>query len=154
MVPQPAYLHCALCGFEFEKQGAACATSCMLARHCKLVRCPNCGYEFPEPSGSLTWIQKLFGRKEAPVARALMSLDEVEEGDTYELVCLNGSHPSRRSALAVYGLVPGCRLTLTQRRPSFIIRVGETELAFEANIARQIFVKRPSQSSDNVIESR
>jgi len=115
----------------------------MLARHCKLVRCPNCGYEFPEPTRSLTWFQKLFGRRPiAPPGRELMSLDEVSEGETCELVCLNGSPATRRSALAVYGLVPGCILSLTQKRPSFIIRVGETELAFESNIAREIFVKR------------
>ena len=41
----------------------------------------------------------------------------------------------------MYGLVPGCRLSLTQKRPSFIVRVGETELAFEGNVARDIYVK-------------
>jgi len=71
-----------------------------------------------------------------------MSLEEVTEGEQCELVCLNGSPASRRSALAVYGLVPGSRLWLTQKRPTFIIRVGETELAFESNIAREMFVKR------------
>ena len=139
----PAYFHCALCGFEFEKQGASCATSCVLARHCKLVRCPNCGYEFPEPTQAPNWLQKLLGKRPAAptVGRELFSLDEGNEGDSYELVCLNGSHASRRTALAVYGLVPGCRLSLSQKRPSFVIRVGETELAFEGSIAREIFVK-------------
>jgi Fe2+ transport system protein FeoA len=116
----------------------------MLARHCKLVRCPNCGYEFPEPSPGPGWLQKIMGRKAADAAvsqRALMSLDEGSEGSTYELVCLNGSHESRRTALAVYGLVPGCRLSLARKRPSFVVRVGETELAFEGSIARDIFVK-------------
>ena len=42
--------------------------------------------------------------------------------------------------------MPGCQLTLTQKRPSLIIRVGETELAFEAGIAREIFVKNVPQA--------
>jgi Fe2+ transport system protein FeoA len=143
MTTRPAYFHCALCGFEFEKHSASCATTCVLARHCKLVRCPNCGYEFPEPSQAPGWLQKLLGRRSAAPAtgRELFSLDEGSEGATYELVCLNGSHESRRTALAVYGLVPGCRLSLSQKRPSFVVRVGETELAFEGSIAREIFVK-------------
>ena len=87
------------------------------------------------------WLQKLMGRPTEAPPRALMRLDEGDEGATYELVCLNGSHTSRRTALAVYGLVPGCRISLTQKRPSFIIRVGETELAFEGNIAREMFVR-------------
>jgi Fe2+ transport system protein FeoA len=140
---RPAYVHCALCGFEFEKLGASCAASCMLARYCGLVRCPNCGYEFPEPTQAPNWLQRLLKRRDAVPARErrLMRLDEGSEGGTYELVCLNGSHASRRTALAVYGLVPGCRLSLTRKRPSFVIRVGETELAFEDSIAKEIFVK-------------
>jgi Fe2+ transport system protein FeoA len=117
-----------------------------MGKFCKLVRCPNCSYEFPEPSEPLTWFARLFGRKKAPPPqRQLVSLDELEEGEQSELVCLNGAHVARRNALAVYGLVPGCRLVLQQKRPTFVIRVGETELALEGNIAREIFVKRTKQ---------
>ncbi len=137
------YLHCSLCGFEFEKRQTTCAQGCPLGKFCKLVRCPNCGYEFPEPSQPLTWFQRLFRRKKAPPPeRKLASLDELEEGESSELVCLNGAPVSRRNALAVYGLVPGCCLVLQQKRPSYVIRVGETELALEPNIAAEIFVKR------------
>lgn len=140
---KPVYLHCALCGFEFEKKQTTCAQGCPLAQSCKLVRCPNCGYEFPEPSRPLTWFQRLFRlRKAPPPDRQLVGLDELGEGEECELVCLNGAHVARRTALAVYGLVPGCHLVLQQKRPSFVIRVGETELALEAAIAREIFVKR------------
>jgi Fe2+ transport system protein FeoA len=139
----PNYIHCSLCGFEFEKHNTTCAQGCPMGKFCKLVRCPNCGYEFPEPSQPLAWFQRLFGRKKAPPPqRKLASLDELEEGEESELVCLNGAHVARRTALAVYGLVPGSHLVLQQKRPSFVIRVGETELALESNIAREIFVKR------------
>jgi Fe2+ transport system protein FeoA len=141
----PTYLHCSLCGFEFEKRQTTCATGCPLGQFCKLVRCPSCGYEFPEPSQPLTWFQRLFRRqKPPPVERKLACLDELDEGEPCELVCLNGTHVSRRTALAVYGLVPGCQLVLEQKRPSFVIRVGETELALEGSIAHEIFVKRLS----------
>lgn len=140
---KPSYMHCSLCGFEFEKNAMSCAGGCPVSRYCKLVRCPNCGYEFPEPPRALTWLEKLFGRRKTPATNgALLSLDEVPEGEHCELVCLNGSPASRRGTLAVYGLVPGCKLRLVQRRPSYVIQVGETELAFESNIAREMFVKR------------
>lgn len=143
---KPDYFHCSLCGFHFSSEGANCHTGCALAKHCNLVKCPSCGYEFPAPSRGPAWLQKLTGRHRAAAAhyatsRDLMPLDEAIEGVSYELVSLNGSHTSRKSALAVYGLVPGCRLSLTQKRPSFIVRVGETELAFEGNVAHDIFVK-------------
>ncbi|HET6350311.1 MAG TPA: FeoA family protein [Candidatus Krumholzibacteria bacterium] len=141
--PKPEYLHCSLCGFEFDPQGDNCHTGCVLARHCNLVKCPSCGYEFPRPTRGPAWLQKLAGRRHGAHVheRTLLSLDEASEGVAYELVSLNGSHASRKTALAVYGLVPGCRLSLTRKRPSFIVKVGETELAFEGSIARDIFVK-------------
>jgi DtxR family Mn-dependent transcriptional regulator len=74
-----------------------------------------------------------------------VGLDELGEGERCELICLNGAPVSRRNALAVYGLLPGCQLVLQQKRPSFVIRIGETELAIEASIAREIFVRRSPQ---------
>ncbi|MFQ6088420.1 MAG: hypothetical protein ACE5K0_05925 [Candidatus Methanofastidiosia archaeon] len=37
-------MKCELCGFEFFRGEEACK-ECFL-RHCNMVRCPNCGYEF------------------------------------------------------------------------------------------------------------
>jgi Fe2+ transport system protein FeoA len=139
----PQLLHCPLCGFEFEKRDTPCQRGCPLGKFCKLVCCPNCRYEFPEIPHGLSFVQRLIhpGRKPAP-DRQLVSLHELEEGEHSELVCLNCSQASRRNALAVYGLTPGSRLILQQKRPTFVVRVGETELALESSIAREILVRR------------
>lgn len=142
----PTFLHCSLCGFEFEKKQTTCATGCPMGHFCKLVRCPSCGYEFPEPPEPLTWFARLFRRTKAPPPeRHLLGLDELDEGQACELVCLDGASVHRRNSLAVYGLIPGCHFVLQQKSPSYVIRVGETELALEENIAREIFVKRVQQ---------
>ena len=139
----PQFLHCPLCGFEFEKQDTPCQHGCPLGKFCKLVCCPNCRYEFPEASPGLNMLQRLFhrGRKVAP-NRELLGLYELEEGAHGELVCLNCSQTSRRNALAIYGLTPGSRLILQQKRPTLVVRIGETELALETEIAREILVRR------------
>lgn len=43
--------------------------------------------------------------------------------------------------LASYGVVPGSELTLKQRYPSYIIRVDQTEVAIEGDIAKEIFIR-------------
>ena len=135
------YIHCPLCAFEFVKRETPCERGCPLAKFCKLICCPNCHYEFP-PQGKLTtWWRRVFARREVCPQRSLFSLAEMRDGDDAELVQLTCEKPSRRNALAVYGLVPGCRLKLQQKRPSFILRVGETELALEGEIAREIIVR-------------
>jgi Fe2+ transport system protein FeoA len=137
------YLHCPLCGFEFGKQDTACAHGCPLGKFCKLVRCPNCQYEFPEQPEAIGLLQRLFHRPPpVPERRDSIPLTELNEGESSELVCLSCAHSSRRNALAVYGLVPGSRIVLQQKRPAFVVRVGETELALEASIAADVYVKR------------
>ena len=136
-------LHCPLCAFDFQKQDTACAHGCPLGRFCNLVRCPNCLFEFPGHTRTAGLLQRLFHRpRPARARRDSIPLSELPEGEASELVCLAGSHAARRNALAVFGLVPGSRLTLQQKRPAFVVRVGETELALEASIAGDIYVKR------------
>ncbi len=141
MSDKPVTMKCPLCGFEFEKANAVCHHGCPMGRFCKLIRCPSCQYEFPEPSRPLTWLAKLIHppRPRRPDALDLTGLDA---GETAEFVGLAGANESRRHTLSLYGLVPGVHVTLQQKRPAYVVRVGETELALEADIAREILVRR------------
>lgn len=39
-------MKCTLCGYEFDEQdGENACNGCPLAGSCKMVRCPNCGYD-------------------------------------------------------------------------------------------------------------
>ena len=71
-----------------------------------------------------------------------LSVDQLATGQTASVLSLSGS-PNR---LAVFGLVPGTEITLLQRRPACVVRVGETELALDLEIARRILVRRPGDS--------
>ena len=41
-------MKCSLCSYQFQEEGvkAACE-GCPLAGTCRMVRCPNCGYDMP-----------------------------------------------------------------------------------------------------------
>jgi len=53
-------MKCGLCGYEFdEKESRPACGNCIMAGGCKLIKCPNCGYEWPpEPK----WLKILKGR--------------------------------------------------------------------------------------------
>lgn len=52
-------MKCALCGLEFEeKEAQKACRGCALAANCRLVRCPNCGYESPLEPEFLKRIKK------------------------------------------------------------------------------------------------
>jgi Fe2+ transport system protein FeoA len=111
--------------------------------YCNLTCCPNCRYEFPEEREVFGWWKRLFGRKPVECEKSeVLSLTSLADGQAGEVISLNAGHPGRSNALAVFGLVPGSRFVLQQKRPAFVIRIGETELALEPAIAREILVKR------------
>jgi rubredoxin len=53
-------MKCSLCGFVFDEAKAQDGCKhCPSLGACKLIRCPNCGYETPpEPK----WLKTLFGK--------------------------------------------------------------------------------------------
>jgi len=59
---------CALCGCRFSHGGLVCG-GCSLNSACALVKCPQCGYQFPRESRLVAWVRRAFrhrrGREEA-----------------------------------------------------------------------------------------
>lgn len=138
-----ATIHCPLCGFEFEKRDSPCARGCPMGKYCNLICCPNCRYEFPAEPAAPSWLKRLFRRRPTvPAPCEVINLSQLPDGAQGELVSFNNPHTTRCHALAVFGLVPGSRLILQQKRPAYVIRVGETELALDPDIAREILVRR------------
>lgn len=147
MVGRPLFVHCPLCGLEFEKTETICERGCMLHADCGSVRCPGCDYEFPENARSVSWLQRIFGRRrtarpQPPDNDGTVSLVGLRAGERAELLELTCMSSSRRNTLTVFGLIPGTEITLLQRSPSFVIRVGETELGLDREIAEGIYVRR------------
>jgi Fe2+ transport system protein FeoA/rubredoxin len=137
------YLTCPMCGFEFDKTDTLCAHGCPLGALCTLIRCPGCGYEFPETPKVVSWVGRLFRRRsaaEAPLPEGIRLLSEAKRGERVEVMCLGSTTSPRHQRLAVFGMVPGARITVIQQRPACVVKVDETELALDPEIARDILV--------------
>ena len=54
-------MKCSLCGHEFKEEEAASAcASCAIMKGCRLIKCPNCGFETPpEPK----WFKNIIKRR-------------------------------------------------------------------------------------------
>ncbi len=137
------FVTCPLCGFGFEPADSLCEHGCPLRTACGLIRCPGCDYEFPETPRSISWLRRMLGgdRRCASGPAGVRTVRELGLGERAEVVHLSESTPERSNALAVFGLVPGSEITLLQRRPSYVLQVGETTLALEADVASSIVVR-------------
>lgn len=136
------FVVCPFCGFEFEPADTLCEHGCPMHTTCGLLRCPGCDYEFPQKPAAVSWLGRLLqGAPKEPACGLYCTLAELDTGSAVEVVSVPAGD-RRRNTLAVFGLVPETTIILLQKRPACVVRVGETELALDPEIAEGIVVKR------------
>jgi DtxR family Mn-dependent transcriptional regulator len=69
-------------------------------------------------------------------------LSEAGLGDSVRIVFIAPKSRKRLEKLSSLGIVPGSRLRLLQRNPSYILQLGETTVAVDRDITDEIYVKR------------
>lgn len=74
-------MKCPMCSKEFnEAQAEKACTGCPMNKGCKLIRCPNCGYEIPEEPASLKFLKNFF-------KRLLSDVLQMKKGLIHEASC-------------------------------------------------------------------
>jgi Fe2+ transport system protein FeoA len=138
---------CPLCGFVYEPGGDACRTSgCPFATSsCRKLHCPRCGYSVPDENASVVarFVRRLFAGNTPPTVRADAGprrLSDLPAGTRATIERIEGS-ATLAAQLSAQGLVAGTALDLKQRRPCFVVEMGETTLALERSVAAGIWVR-------------
>jgi ferrous iron transport protein A len=144
-------MRCQLCGFEFDQTQMSCHASCALNAYCAVICCPNCGHQTVDESKSklaqgLRRLLERTNRRQAAVKGPMVEpvtcrLSELWPGQSATVISVESQNASRLERLSVYGVMPGCQLTLQQRQPTFVARIGFTELSFEREVADEILIQ-------------
>jgi Fe2+ transport system protein FeoA len=152
-------MRCGLCGHRFDPVSMACHLACPLGAHCNLICCPNCGFQVVDASKTRLggWLSRTFRSPgvrrrpdQTPVEaverpeRETVPLSHVLPGREVRIVALREMSGPRISRLGAFGLVPGSRVEVVQRRPAPVVRVGETEIALSVEILERIEVAPPT----------
>lgn len=119
------------CVIEHVLDAAMTDSVCAFLGHPQ--RCPH---GKPIPPGACC------GSFSRPLEPLVQPLDRLAPGEAARIVHIVPREPGRLVRLASLGVVPGTRIHLQQTRPAVVLRVGETTLALEREIASEIFVKR------------
>jgi DtxR family Mn-dependent transcriptional regulator len=77
-----------------------------------------------------------------PIEPLVQPLAKLAPGAAARIVHIAPRQAGRLVRLASLGLVPGARVRLQQAWPAVVVRIGETTLALESDVAGEIFVKR------------
>ena len=83
-----------------------------------------------------------FLRGRRPDGTGPRPLPELRTGETGIIVRIASSAPERLVKLSSLGVMPGVRITLVQRNPAVVLRIAETSIALDRDVADDILVDR------------
>lgn len=163
-------LECGLCGRRFrEDRGQPACAGCPLARACRYVRCPHCGYENPvTPAwmdrgeagprrGKRGGLRRLLAGLGVLRGSAAAGSEAAARGGPGTAGTLLDLEPGQRAtvaglaepaspegrALASLGVLPGVGVEVVQRYPAWIVRVDHAEIAFDDALAAGVRLNPP-----------
>ena len=97
---------------------------------------PTCIHGKPIPRGECC---AKFKKEMKPL---VIPLDELGLGEEGRIVFIAPKSHQRLDRLSTLGIVPGSIVRMHQKNPSHVLQIGETTLALDKDIVKDIYVKR------------
>jgi len=102
---------------------------------CTLLGHPrSCPHGSPIPPGECCRV----GAEQT--SKVVSSLAELEAGQSGVIAYIRSQRPEHLQRLLAMGAIPGARIVLRQRFPSFVFELGQSQVALDAETARDIYV--------------
>lgn len=96
---------------------------------------PACPHGLPIPPGSCC---QVYSKRVEPLITRLIDLPI---GGSGSVVFIAPKSVFRLNRLASFGVVPGSQVRLVERKPSVVLACGQTSIAVEDEIGREIYVR-------------
>lgn len=127
---------------EGEMESQACECEHILSPDATDAVCTLLGHPPTCPHGKAIPAGPCCGRLTRSVGSLVSSLDQLELGARARIVFIAPKFHDRMDRLAALGIAPGCEVHLHQRAPAYVLEAGETTVALDPEIAKEIFVRR------------
>lgn len=119
------------CSFEHTLSSEVTDSICTLLGHP-----PTCPHGLPIPRG------RCCEKAKDELKPIIQQLNVLDVGDRGRIVFIASNSHFRLDRLASLGIVPGSVIKLHQKRPAFVIQLGETTLALDPEIIKEIYVRK------------
>ncbi len=97
---------------------------------------PTCIHGKPIPRGECC---TKFKKELKPL---VLPLEDLGLGDQGRIVFIAPKSHQRLDRLSTMGMIPGSIVRMHQKNPSYVIEIGETTLALDRDIVKDIYVKK------------
>ena len=125
-----------------EMDSSACEFEHILSKGveesiCTLLGHPTkCPHDLPIPSGDCCLKAKDY------LESIVVPLSRLKPGETGRVVyLLTAKHPQLHKLMS-FGMVPGVMISVHETSPSVVVKIEETHVALEKEIAKEIYVKK------------
>jgi len=143
-------MKCSFCGYEFNEANAAGCKSCPLQANCGKIKCPNCGFEMPQENLVWKWFRRRRGGAGAgkrhgqhkKVCPEGMTLSQLEPGKEAVVSHIDTRNKSTLNKLMALGILPGVRVIMIQKFPTYVFQVGNTRVTADEQLVNTIMVQR------------
>jgi DtxR family Mn-dependent transcriptional regulator len=125
------HIHPEACKFEHILSPEVTESVCTFLGHP-----PTCPHGKAIPRGQCC---KKFGAEIKPL---VFSLKELSTGGKAKIIFITSKYHSRLDRLGALGFIPGSVIRLHQKKPSYVVKLGETDLALDEDICREIYVRK------------
>jgi len=119
------------CSFEHTLSPEVTDSICTLLGHP-----PTCPHGLPVPRGACC------NRAKDELKPIVQQLNVLDVGDVGRIIFIASNSHMRLDKLGSLGIVPGSTVRVHQKRPAFVIQLGETTLALDPEIIKEIYVKK------------
>ncbi len=127
---------------EEEIEKPACEFEHLLSEEVTDRICTLLGHPRECPHGMVIPPGRCCKEGKAVLESVISPLSDSKVGENVRVAYIHTKSHPRLHKLLSYDIGPGSVIELHQKQPVFIIRVGETDIALEEDIVRDIFVKR------------
>lgn len=118
------------CSFEHTLSAEVTDSICTLLGHP-----PTCPHGLPIPRGNCC-------RKTSELKPIVQQLSVMNVGERGRIIFIASNSHMRLDKLGTLGIVPGSVIRVHQKKPAFVIQMGETTLALDPDIIKEIYVRK------------
>lgn len=124
-----------------EMAKSACAFEHILSPEVTDSVCTFLGHPPVCPHGITIPRGKCCSKFTKDVKPVLYRIKDMEIGEQASIVFITQGRNKTLERLAVFGVVPGNRVRLEQKKPAYVLKIDETVLALESDLCEGIYVK-------------
>ena len=126
---------------EDTMDSSACKFEHFLDEEVTTSICTLLGHPVSCPHGKAIPPGECCGKANKEIRPVVMPVTELRSGDRAKISYIVTRYHERLYRLSSMGLLPGVQIRLHQRHPTYVIQMGETQIALDTAIARDIYVR-------------